>query len=291
MSRQMYVPSGASANFIAFKCMWCDDEKTRFSSNDKAHKNVNEYSVLKQKSTLWDVRTLHRSASPNQFSQTYPKLAKSSEVWDDKDFSFSTFKDLLKEGKFDGKVLEDWEWYWLPIFDYSIYLTLPAGRIPLLDTYLKKLINMCWKAHEQENKELMSITHYHPGLNLKGYEYSTDIEKLCLSINGCEDYISDLLAIKHNSTRFNNEVSDFCRYRIDNNIFDQQKSDIVVEYRKVFFENDEDEIRKLYEFFGNEDYFDKNTNDITTKFKQYHNDNFRVWEEFDWEASNIERQL
>ena len=64
-----------------------------------------------------------------------------------------------------------------------------------------------------------------------------------------------------------------------------------VEYRKVFFENDEDEIRKLYEFFGNEDYFDKNTNDITTKFKQYHNDNFRVWEEFDWEASNIERQL
>ena len=281
MSRQMYVPSGASANFIAFKCLWCDDKSVLYAKEE----NVNEFSVSKQKSTLWDIRTRNRLDAPKLFSQTYPKLAKYFEVWNDKDFSFSTFKNLLLKVKLDVKDDLLTDKFWLPIFDYSIYLTLQSGKIPLLDDFLKKLMNMCWEAHEQENKELMSITHYHPGLNFKGYDYSTDIEKLCLSINDCEDYISDLLAIKHSSTRFANPV----HYRVDNNIFDQQKSDIVVEYRKVFFENDEDEIRKLYEFFGNEDYFDKNTNDITTKFKQYHNDNFRVWEEFDWEASNIEK--
>ena len=50
-------------------------------------------------------------------------------------------------------------------------------------------------------------------------------------------------------------------------------SDDAVDYRKIFFKNDRDEIRKMYEFFGNEEYFDNNETVILSQFKQYNDKN------------------
>ena len=50
-------------------------------------------------------------------------------------------------------------------------------------------------------------------------------------------------------------------------------ADDSVSYRKIFIENNEDEIRKMYDFFDNEDYFDENRTNIIKEFKKYHNNN------------------
>ena len=50
-------------------------------------------------------------------------------------------------------------------------------------------------------------------------------------------------------------------------------ADDSVSYRKIFIENNEDEIRKMYDFFNNEDYFDENRTNIIKEFKKYHNKN------------------
>ena len=57
-------------------------------------------------------------------------------------------------------------------------------------------------------------------------------------------------------------------------------SDDKVSYRKIFFENNEDEIRKMYDFFDNEDYFDKNKVQIMSEFREYHDKNMSVIQKF-----------
>jgi hypothetical protein len=57
-------------------------------------------------------------------------------------------------------------------------------------------------------------------------------------------------------------------------------SDAYVSYRKIFFKNNEDEIRKMYDFFDNEDYFDKNRAKIMKEFKEYHDANMAVIQKF-----------
>jgi hypothetical protein len=56
--------------------------------------------------------------------------------------------------------------------------------------------------------------------------------------------------------------------------------DDTISYRKIFFENDSDEIRKTYEFFDNEDYFDENKTNILQEFQKYHNDNMAILKQY-----------
>ena len=64
--------------------------------------------------------------------------------------------------------------------------------------------------------------------DFKGYDYSTDIETLCLSPKDCEDYISGIIAIKHSvqdPTAPNNPPEKFQIHAVADNTFEQQKSD------------------------------------------------------------------
>jgi hypothetical protein len=57
-------------------------------------------------------------------------------------------------------------------------------------------------------------------------------------------------------------------------------SDDKVSYRKIFFENNEDEIRKMYDFFDNEEYFEENKTNIMSEFREYHDKNMSVIQKF-----------
>ena len=294
----MYVPPGAGGNFIGLHALWCGSENLH-SQLDGVHfiekTATNEFKIPRQHSTLWDLHNQKSSDHELMFVSMYPELKKYHEVWNTffefssgeiSRFSLSHFFQLLREAEISISAYEvlTRNFFWLPIFDYSMFYSMIGGKSEKLDDYCKHLMDMCWEIHKKENKDLRSIAHYHPGLDFKDYDYSTDIDTLCLSISGCEDYITDLMEIKSGSQDQNhpNELPDGIRHAINDNKYDQQKSEIVVEYKKVFFKNDGDEIRKLYKFFGNEEYFDKNTNDITTAFGQYHKDNQKTLHDFCW---------
>jgi hypothetical protein len=57
-------------------------------------------------------------------------------------------------------------------------------------------------------------------------------------------------------------------------------SDDTISYRKIFLENDENEVMKIYDFFDNKDYFDKNRTDIMKDFKEYHGNNMAVLKQY-----------
>jgi hypothetical protein len=52
--------------------------------------------------------------------------------------------------------------------------------------------------------------------------------------------------------------------------------DDTVSYRKIFFENDPDEVRKMYAFFDNEEHFNKNRVSIMKDFNEYHDNNMTL---------------
>jgi hypothetical protein len=53
-------------------------------------------------------------------------------------------------------------------------------------------------------------------------------------------------------------------------------SDETISYRKIFFDNDENEIKRLYTFFDNLEYFEENRTNITKVFREYHNSNIQT---------------
>jgi len=55
-------------------------------------------------------------------------------------------------------------------------------------------------------------------------------------------------------------------------------SDETVSYRKIFFDNDENEIKRLYAFFNNLIHFERNKTDIIRDFKEYHTSNIQTLE-------------
>jgi hypothetical protein len=52
---------------------------------------------------------------------------------------------------------------------------------------------------------------------------------------------------------------------------------VSIDYRKIFFENDEDELRKMYNFFGTEYHFEMNKKDIIGEFWHYNNSNMALF--------------
>jgi len=299
MLRQMFVPPGAGGNFIALHSLWSNQY---YVGPQYEHTKINRFNVPRQRSTLWDCNNKISSDHELVFSGMYPELKKYWDVWESTvelpkgwitRFALSNFFRLMLA---NGVTPSEYEvltrdYFWLPIFDYSIYYGMQGGKSDQLDFFCKHLMDMCWEVHKKQNESLISIAHYHPGQDFEGYNYSTDVEKLCVSIESCEEYISDMMTIKSNVQDENspNHPPDGKRHEIYNNVSDQQKSDIILEYKKIFFYNDLDEIRELYKFCDNEDFFNANKEDISDWFKSYNANNQKLVHEFDWDKSGIDR--
>jgi len=63
------------------------------------------------------------------------------------------------------------------------------------------------------------------------------------------------------------DFNEFTQIKIDTN------RDNFVDYRKIFFDNNFYEIKKMYDFFHNGDYFNNNQKEILTQFKEYNDKN------------------
>lgn len=297
MLRHMYVLPGAGGNFIALHCLWRNQINLGGINTE-----INRFDVPRQYSTLWDFNNKKSSYHELVFASMYPELKKHYDVWNtmvefpngnNRRFALSQFFRLLHQNRVSPGAYEvlTKDYFWLPIFDYSIYYGISAGRSEELDYYCKYLMDMCWETHKSQGKDLISIIHYHPEQCFEEYNYPSGVETLGVSINDCEEFITDLMAIKSNVQDENslNHPPEGIRHAIDNCTVNEERSDINLEYKKIFFDNDIDEMRELYKFCGNEDFFDTNKKDILGWFKTYNRDNQKIVNEFDWKNSNIDR--
>jgi hypothetical protein len=81
--------------------------------------------------------------------------------------------------------------------------------------------------------------------------------------------MSKVLAIKHGDTHNGRDISP-----LSDDI--TNRADEVVDYRRLFVDNDRDEIKRLYDFFDYQHYFDMHENDIIKDFKEYHQRNINL---------------
>ena len=132
MLRQMFVPPGAGGNFIALHSLWSNQY---YVGPQYEHTKINRFNVPRQRSTLWDCNNKISSDHELVFSGMYPELKKYWDVWESTvelpkgwitRFALSNFFRLMLA---NGVTPSEYEvltrdYFWLPIFDYSIYYGL-----------------------------------------------------------------------------------------------------------------------------------------------------------------------
>ena len=88
--------------------------------------------------------------------------------------------------------------------------------------------------------------------------------------------LQDIKSDNYDPNGYTNNVG----HQSDENFRCVQNSDDSVSYRKIFLENNFEEIRRMYDFFGNVNYFDENKTVIMKEFKDYHDNNMIVIKDF-----------
>ena len=135
---------------------------------------------------------------------------------------------------------------------------------------------------------MFQISHTHPFLSISPrLKFPSNIDTMAMELdNEMNMYNNALIDIKMNEISPDNyfiirDKEDKFPEKSENLFINQgvELSNQKVSFRKIYFENDENEIRRMYDFFDNEDYFDKNRVQIVSEFRQYHKDNMRLVEE------------
>tara|TARA_B100000035_G_scaffold52028_1_gene40594 strand:+ start:1213 stop:2157 length:945 start_codon:yes stop_codon:yes gene_type:complete len=281
MHRQLFAPPGAGKNFISYHVMWLEDKTNVFGYNE----TTNEYTVGSIKSNLFYTNTFGKMFDPSTSNNEWYKhrdleryeliqeLANPTLNMIKKDKFLRTCKQL-KCSPQAMKVFEN-SYEWLPISDYSLWYTTVYNKgNTFMDRFLEQCLYSCTKIHKILNRDITSIAHYPLHQNLL-----RDIVTMSVSIKECEEWISDLFHVKQRQQPGGLNKRFYLVENIDPTTLRAGKT---VCYRKMFFDNDENEIRRLYSFFGHRPYFENNQDRIMKAFRDYHAFNQRVIDEYDF---------
>ena len=134
---------------------------------------------------------------------------------------------------------------------------------------------------ESMNWNSSIITHLHPHIAISSQlKLPKNFKSLAMEIDRETNMVVGALGDIKANNYDPNEYIDKVGVQNGDNIKSVQLSDDSVSYRKIFIENNEDEIRKMYDFFDNEDYFEENKTNIMKEFKEYHDNNMIIIRDF-----------
>ena len=301
--REFYVPAGAGSNFLASKCLWAG--KFNASNCIPQDFNRNEFFVYREKvNNRWNnISESELEGIPlicddkdlishtKRMSPILIELNKIITIKTEKD-SNSRNRDTIIENGDIWKRAEPVEYM---LFKDQIHPSMySTGKIPesviemisQAEDYFVKCREYYFKVCEQNDWNSFSISHTHPFISISSQlKLPENFKSLAMTLDSdTYMFIAALWGIKGEDfyRKFNVlEDAHFSNREIER-IFgpDIKLCDDTVSYRKIFFENDSDEIRKTYEFFDNEDYFDENKTNILQEFQKYHNDNMAVLKQY-----------
>ena len=196
---------------------------------------------------------------------------------------------------------EDWSTFTIAFFHLLYWETTPISRhVQYLKKSAQDYFAMCreyyFKVCDRNDWDVHTILHAHPYDTISPrLKLPTTFKSLAMEIDAEMDlYLRHLLSIKHDHAYIKEDwgkilTTAWGRARYNKlsekttDLFVNRSvsfSDDSVSYRKIFLENDADEIRKMYKFFDNEDYFDVNRTSIMKEFKEYHDNNMIVLKQF-----------
>ena len=313
--REFYVPAGAGSNFLAGQCLWTDKFETgtrKKTSSDnefffeRMKINVDWKDIPRSfqydnidlvKATakvlpiLVELDSIINALAPNvKNTDNYPLRHNIINN------IHSPLVELWKVGQlnyhcsaFVKEIQPDWYSYGFNDGYTEEETEIIPGIIPVSVvekiTQAQDFFAQCREYYfaicEQHNWKSHIITHQHPydtispriklPKNFKSLAMELDVDANIFiyalqQIKGNQIDIEAIESLKLFPDRFDGSNNDTCI----------KFADDIVSYRKIFFENDSDDIRKMYEFFGNEEYFDENKTNILLEFQKYHNSNVEL---------------
>ena len=290
--REFYVPPGAGSNFISGKCLWTTGEDVEQYGTDNS---TNEFYVNREKidygrNSLQSDMLLGEQVANDLTSETKKIIPVLLEL--DKRL---TALDLDEQGKtLRPRVIAIIEHLWKS--DYSMItesfgishaeehdrIDEHVGHLTdLTEDYFAKCRETYFNLCEEMNWDSFIITHTNPHSAISPrLKFPNNFKSLAIELEPeTNKFIGALQDIKSNNYSPSGCV-DKIGGKVGKNVRCVEFSDDSVSYRKIFFENDENEIRTMYEFFDNANYFDENKTIIMKEFKEYHNNNMKVIKKF-----------
>jgi len=302
--REFYVQPGAGSNFLAGKCLWTDNadsrehlEYSRTSTNEfffdreqinnvwheipsevhKIHEDIfnSKYESKKIKKILIELDKIIKSISPNDdaTNRTYrDEIINNIEFMWERDCSYQcqAFREHITP-----------DMYFPDEIPKSV-----VDKIRQIEDYFIKCREYYFTLCENMNWNSFMISHLHPyNAYTSRLKLPENFKSLVMEFDGTTNIIiSALQHIKKDYSINKNhdwiaDLTDdaYTKKRLD---AIAKLSDDTISYRKIFLENDENEVMKIYDFFDNKDYFEENKTNIMKEFKEYHGNNMAVIQKF-----------
>jgi len=292
--REFYVPPGAGSNFLASKCLWTD--KNREWQDTK--NNEFFFHKVKSDATIMEWNKLYPDKS---YKCTDQSLISESIRIKPILIELDKFISDISEGKDDDNeerrmVISQCDRMWRE--DYSVWTSsfkrgLPqqnllrrdkiilyyADKITQIEDYFAKCREYYYSECERNNWNMFQITHLHPYFSTSPrLKLPENMITMAMELDAeMSIYNNGLIDIKMNEITTEKDFNLLINKNINKSVTISNKK---VSFRKIYFENNEDEIRKMYDFFDNEDYFDENRVQIMSEFRQYHDDNMSIVQKF-----------
>tara|TARA_B100000953_G_scaffold141259_1_gene116959 strand:- start:300 stop:1259 length:960 start_codon:yes stop_codon:yes gene_type:complete len=304
--REFYVQPGAGSNFLAGKCLWKD------SNPLNENVSTNEFFSEREKINNTTIRFLYNNTNPSLFNPydmkdedfiSETKKMKSILLELEDNIQVTPEDAVLKT--FRLWILENFEDLWFKDFTLSsvAYSNGPGfigkdGEMNLrnllqtqrlseektielgiqIENYFIRCREYYYKVCEKMDWSSFIITHINPydaissrlklPENFKSLAMELDEEMVMLT--GLFSNLKKNGWLSNEMIRTMDNIPPIREKWINNGV---KFADDSVSYRKIFIENNGDEIRKMYDFFDNEDYFDENRTNIIKEFKKYHDNN------------------
>ena len=172
-----------------------------------------------------------------------------------------------------------------------------SDKIREIEDYFAKCREYYYDECERNNWDVFQICHTHPYLSISPrLKLPENIVTMAIELDGEMNMYNNALIDIKMYDRINPDIysiiqDDDGKPKPPEDIFINNSvaiSNKKVSFRKIYFENNEDEIRKMYDFFDNEDYFDENRVQIMSEFKEYHDDNMKLVQKL---APNLLEQI
>jgi hypothetical protein len=290
--REFYVPPGAGSNFLAGKCLWTNNADSRDYTD---HKDLgpNEYyfdreQINKNWSFLSEINPAKYDIHLQEFLEENLN-------------TISKIKKVLKElNNIINSVQNDNSWIVHTInnihlmwdhdcsyhcdtfinFDYP-ELSIVEEKIREVEDYFAKCREYYWNICEKNDYNVSMISHKRPLESISPrLKLPENFKTLAMELDSKTTMFTGALEDIKSDNYEPNAYTHNLGHQSDENFRCVQNSDDSVSYRKIFFENNFEEIRRMYDFFGNVNYFDENKTVIMKEFKDYYDNNMIVIKDF-----------
>jgi len=309
---QFSSKAGAASNYIAQQCLWAGVVDNRLVTGPDT---VNEYSLPRTKigtdflnrhelykmkcddeellqhtslikPTLLEIHQWCKDNKPEQKLNSHLKkqmafrmgqnreniMSKIDLIWKDEwTMAYSSFWDWSDWGRLSGDAVV--------VPDYILEL------IKKVQQYFIHCKHYYWKICERKGWDIISISHQHTFIETPGLILPDNFEHGFLKCDiASSKYIDILLEIKRGTRITSSHLDTILSSDIDKDhdpatgreMWTQELSNEIFNYRKIFIDNDSNEIQRLYDFFLNLEYFEEHKERILQEFFDYNDKNMKL---------------